>query len=226
MAYLWLKRWLPLLVFMGAGCQVLDPPDRVATLQAENSAIIAEATTIARATNIDRDRVQESSLSVMTEVAAVRASNLELLATVRAGDPPRPRVVAETNSASVTLTPGQRWFTRTGVSSQINEADGCVIAPQISFSSDIEKIYATMFGLNVEAGLQLSVSWAYEGAEVHQESFTLDRDWGEVCLWFFIDSATVDLLPGNWTVQMFADGFNLETPMAFTIQPGEANMEG
>ena len=83
-----------------------------------------------------------------------------------------------------------------------------------------------MRALNVEAGLQLSVAWVYEGAEVHRESFSLSRDWTEICLWFFIDTSTVDLLPGNWTVQMFADGVGLETPMAFTIRPAEANMEG
>jgi hypothetical protein len=208
------------------GCQVLDPPDMVATLQTENGEIISEATAIAWAANVDRGRVQATAVSAMTQVASLQSENLELLATVRAGDPPRPRVIAETNSSSIALTPGQRWFTKTGVSLQINEADGCVVSPQISFSTDVSKIYATMRALNVEAGLQMSVAWAYEGAEVHRESFSLDRDWSEICLWFFIDTSTVEMLPGNWTVQMFADGVGLETPMAFTIRQDEGNMEG
>jgi hypothetical protein len=222
----WLKYWTLLILIQIAGCQVFTPPDPVATLQADNNAIIAEATAIARAVDIDRRDVQATAMAAMTEVADLQTGNLELLATVRAGDPPQARVVAQTNSALAAQTPGQRWFTKTGVALQINQADGCVVAPQITFPAGVEKIYSTMHALNVEAGLQLSAAWSYEGTEVHQESFTLDRDWSEVCLWFFIDSATVDLLPGHWSVQMYADGVGLESPTAFTIGSDEANMEG
>lgn len=208
------------------GCGVLNPPDVSATLLAENQAIVQEATAIARAARVDNERVQATADFAATQVASLRQINLALLATVRAGDPPRPRVVAETDIRPVSLTPGQRWFVKTGVASKINDSDGCVRSPQISFVADTPIIYATMRAFNVEAGLELSSVWNYEGAEVHRERFTLDQNWAEVCLWFSIDPSTVDFAPGNWTVQMFANGAQLEAPMAFSLREGEEIMDG
>ena len=221
----YVKWWLICLCWLAAGCQILEPPDTVATLQAENNEIIQEATAIAQAGQRDDQRTRESSDSSMTEVAEIQQINQVLLATVRAGDPVDTRVVANTDIQLAQITPGQRWFVRTGVSTFINEADGCVISPQIAFSADVPIIYATVRAYNIESGVQLSVQWDYEGAEVHRESFVLQQGGSDVCLWFSIDPTIVGFQPGNWAVRMFADGFQLETPMTFSIREDEAMVE-
>ena len=204
------------------GCQVVGSPDIPATTQAENLEIVHEATRIAQAAQADREAVAATADAVMTEVADLQQANLVLLATVRAGDPPTERVVASTDGQVPVLTPGQRWFTRTGVSQAINEADGCVVSPQITFSTETPIIYATMRAFNIESGVQLSALWEREGAEVYRDSFVLNRGASEICLWFSIERSEVEFLPGNWTVRLFADGFQLESPLAFTIREAGA----
>jgi hypothetical protein len=211
---------------MVGGCQTLSPPNTAATLQADNQAIVQEATMIAESLAADRQRIETTADASMTQVAVLNQDNLVLLATVRAGDPPEQRVVSNAGAVSVTLSPGQRWFSKTGVSKFINDADGCVIAPQIRFPMDSPIIYATLRAFNVESGVELSASWSREGTEAHRESFVLSQNWSEICIWFSIEPPGVELLPGSWTVQMFANGAPLEGPMAFTIEEGEAMMEG
>jgi hypothetical protein len=162
----------------------------------------------------------------MTEVAQIQQSNQVLLATVRAGDEPQIDVVVNTNAFTGPPTPGQRWFVKTGVSQAINEADGCVIAPQIAFEADTPVIYATLRAYNVEAGTRISAQWAYEGSEVHTEGFNLNRSSSEICIWFSLDQTTAEFLPGNWTVRLFADGAQLESPMPFSIREPAAMAEG
>ncbi len=205
------------------GCQVVGSPDIPATTQAENLEIVHEATRIAQAAQADREAVAATADAVMTEVADLQQANLVLLATVRAGDPPTQGVIVSTDGLGQVpaLTPGQRWFTRTGVSQRINEADGCVVSPQITFTMDTPIIYATMRVFNIESGVQLSALWEREGMEMYRDSFVLNRGASEICLWFSIERSEVEFVPGNWTVRLFADGFQLESPLAFTIlEPG------
>ena len=220
-----MKLWLIGSALLMVGCQVIDPPDPVATLNAENSTILEEATAIAQAAEDDRMRIESTAADTLTQVAEMSSQNQVLLATVRASDPVGPRVVAQTDTQPV-LTPGQRWFSKTGVAAQINEADGCVVGAQIRFSQDTPVIYATMRVFNIESGVQLSAVWAHEGTEMHRESFVLNRGASEICIWFSLESSVIDLLPGNWTVQLYADGARLEQPMQFTVEAGEAMMEG
>lgn len=208
------------------GCQVLDAPDVPATLQAENAQIVQEATSIARSAANDRQAVLSTAEASMTEVARIQQTNLVLLATVRASDPPDQGVIVSAGGSVPQLTPGQRWFTKTGVSQFINEADGCVISPQISFDADVSTIYATLRAFNIESGVLLSAQWEYEGNEVYRDSFVLSRGASEICIWFSIDSSDTEFLPGNWAVRLFADGFQLEAPESFVIRAPDPMMEG
>jgi hypothetical protein len=79
---------------------------------------------------------------------------------------------------------------------------------------------------NARTGIQLSASWEYEGTEVHREGFPIASALPVQCFWFSIDANTVDLLPGSWTVRLFADGIQLESPMAFAIRAADAMMDG
>lgn len=207
-------------VLMLVGCQALTPLDVPATLQAENLQILQEATAIAEAAQDDRLSIAATADAVMTEVAALRQSNLILLATVRAGDPPQQSVIVSMEGQVPQLTPGQRWFSRTGVSQFVNETDGCVVSPQISFTTDSQMLYATMRIFNIEPGVQLSALWEREGSEVFRDSFVLSRGAAEICVWFSISQTDAPFVPGNWSVRLFANGAPLESPMAFSIRQG------
>ncbi len=209
---------------LAVGCQALGAPDVPATLQAENAQIVREATLIAEASRNDQAAIEATADTVQTEVAGVQQANLVLLATVRAGDPPDAGVVASTDGRVPFLTPGQRWFMKTGLSQFINEADGCVVSPQISFDANTPIIYSTMRVYNIESGVQLSAQWEFEGAEVFRDSFVLSNSASEICLWFSMSQEDAEFLPGNWSVRLFADGFQLESPVSFTIRPPEAIM--
>lgn len=207
-----------------SGCGALAGPDVPATLQAENLGFVQEATQIAQAGAADRALIAAAAAAAATQVAELQGVNAVLLATVRAGDPPQQgvSVVAQTGSRPDTVAEGQRWFVRTGTAASVNAADGCVVNPQISFPPDIERIYATVHGYNVNAGVVMSVEWLYEGTRVWQESWPLERDWADICMWFYIDSTMVEFQPGNWSARLFADGFQLEEPLTFAIQGASA----
>jgi hypothetical protein len=205
-------------LLMLTGCQAFTAPDVAATLQAENQQIIQEATDIALTAEAEHAAVAAEADAAMTEVAGLQQANLVLLATVRAGDPPQQSVIVSMEGQVPQLTPGQRWFTRTGVSQSINDADGCVISPQISFTADVPLIYATMKVFNIEPGVRLSALWEREGTEAFRDSFVLSNGAAEICIWFSISQNDAPLTPGNWAVRLFADGAPLESPMAFVIQ--------
>lgn len=200
-----------------AGCQSFTAPDMPATLQAENQQIILEATQIAASAQADREQVAVTAAAAMTEVANLRQSNQVLLATVRAGDPPEQRVVVGSDTRAGVPEAGQRWFMKTGLSQGVNEADGCVVSPQITFPSDVAAIYATLRGFNLEPQIQFSAQWEREGIEVYRDSFVLQQGASEICLWFSITQADTDLVPGNWSVRLFANGAQLESPFTFTV---------
>lgn len=206
-----------------SGCGALAGPDVPATLQAENLGFVREATQIAQAGAADRALIAATADAAATRVAELQGVNTVLLATVRAGDPPEQgvSVVAQTGGRPAGLAEGQRWFVRTGVATSVRQSDGCVVNPQVSFPADTERIYATVHGYNINAGVIMSVEWLHEGTVVWQESWPVERNWADICMWFYIDREIVDFQPGSWSARLFADGFQLEEPISFTImEPG------
>ncbi len=186
---------------------------------------MGEATSIARAGSRDLQQVRATVEMQETGLAAIQRSNAELLVTVRAGDeePLRPSAILLPQGP---LTPGTRWFAKTGLSRFISPQTGCVISPQISFTNDADILYVTLRAWNVRAGLQLSVQWWHENKPVHSEAWVLPAGSAENCYWF---SLTPDLAPfvtGSWRVQLYADGAALETPQSFSFREAEGMMEG
>ena len=213
-----------ILICVGAvaasGCGALAAPDTAATLQAENLGFVREATQIAQEGAANKAVVAATAAAAATRVAELQGVNTVLLATVRAGDPPRQEVgvVARTGGRPEGLAEGQRWFVRTGVSTSVRQSDGCVVNPQVSFPADTERIYATVHGYNINAGVVMSVEWLHEGTVVWRERWPVERNWADICMWFYIDREIVDLKPGSWSARLFADGFQLEEPISFRIQ--------
>lgn len=220
-----MKLIFPCLVFYLCACQTLTPPDANATLRARERQILGEATSIARAGSRDLQQARATVEMQETGIAALQRDNAELLVTVRAGD----EETLRPSSFSLPrgpLTPGARWFAKTGLSRFISPQTGCVVSPQISFTSDAQVLYVTLRAWNVRAGLQLSVQWWHESEPVHSEAWVLPADSAENCYWF---SLTPDLAPfvaGSWRVQLYADGAALETPQSFTFREADLMMDG
>ena len=220
-----MKLTLLSLVISLCACQSLAPPDANATLRARERQILGEATSIARAASQDLQQVRATVELQETGIAAMKQGNAELLVTVRAGEEEALRLSSITLPQGP-LTPGARWFAKTGLSRFISPQTGCVISPQISFTNDAEVLYVTVRAWNVRAGLQLSVQWWHESEPVHSEAFVLPADRTDECYWF---SLTPDLAPfvtGSWRVQLYADGAALETPQSFTFREADLMMEG
>ena len=201
-------------------CQSLAPPNAGATLRARERQILVEASAIARAAGRDAQRARSTVEMRSTEIAAMQDSNATLLVTVRAGDSPGQRV-AGVEVAPPPLTPGQRWFAKTGISRFINGATGCVVSPRISFAEDADILYVTLRAWNVRAGLQLSVQWWHEGEPVHSESWVLPQDSAENCYWFSLTPDMVPFMTGSWSVQVYANGAPLESPQSFAMREAE-----
>ena len=221
-----MRRGLLCLVLALCACQSLAPPNSGATLRARERHILNEATAIARAAVDDLQRAEATVVQKATEIASMQRENAALLVTVRAGDAPPVRRLGTGSSHRPPLTPGSRWFEKTGVSRFIDPSDGCVVSPQINFANDISLLYVTVRAWNVAAGLRLSVQWWHEGDPVHNEDFTLARAWKERCFWFFLTPDMVPFAPGSWSVQLYADGASLETPQAFSLREAAMLMDG
>jgi len=206
-------------------CQSLAPPDTGATLRARERQILDDATAIARNTGDDLLRARETIAYRSTEIAGMQLENAVLLVTVRAGNTPTPRPAGD-REQQPPLTPGSQWFSRTGLSRFINAANGCVEAPQVSFSSATEVLYVTLRAWNVTAGLNLGVQWWHEGEPVHSEGFTLARASRESCYWFSLSPDMVTFAPGSWRVQLYADGVPIQSPQSFTMRAATTGMDG
>lgn len=205
-----------------SGCQAFNGSNVQGTLQAQSTLYKLEETAIAQSASAQRTEVVATAYAAETHVADVASVNLQLLATVRVAETP---VLREVAGSLVLGTPeaageGRRWFVKTGVASRVRESDGCVDEAdvRIRFSTNEDRIYATVRAFNIEAGTPLSVTWSYNNEIVWQESFNVSYSADQICLWFYIDPATVEFKPGSWTVALFADGFQLEAPMAFSIE--------
>lgn len=201
------------------GCGGEPPSGSPQTQQAKTSSIIAEATAIQAARQADEARIVATVEALNTLVAHKAAVNVHLHATMRAALPAVTRVAAHGGGVPTpeAILQGRRWFVKTGMASGVSESDGCSHSPESEFNPGIPRIYATFKAYNIESGTPLSVSWAHEGRTVLEESFQLERSASEICLWFYIDPAMVDFAPGMWTAQLYADGFPLESAMAFHI---------
>jgi hypothetical protein len=134
---------------------------------------------------------------------------------------PTPQIQVEVGSIDPTLQSefeGRRLFVKTGVSTLINTDDGCVITPQSFFSETENRLYGTLKAFNVEPGVLMRAEWRRNGTPVWEDVWTVDQTYAEICIWFFLESADVPFTAGDWSVEMFADGFSLEGPMVFRIE--------
>ncbi len=210
----WLKLVLPVFQFLISACAALGVVDTSATLQAENAGYVIEATSIAVTLQARQAAVVATVQAESTVIAEGSTINRQLAATIAAGSTPTIAVSVGDRSA---VLEGNRSFVPTGISTRIRQSDGCIEGPIANVPSDAPQIYATVHAYNVEGGIEMSVEWYTDGSMVWTDSWTIPRFYEDICIWFNITPNEVVFTPGEWSAQLFADGFPLEGPMRFTI---------
>ena len=203
-------------LLMGCGN---DVPGLQVDAREEINGYIAEATAIQESAQANSQRVQATVAALEAEVAHKAAVNVSLYATLQAVNPSIIRAAVNAGGAPTpqAILEGRRWFIKTGMASHVSDANGCSDAPETNFTPSSSVIYATFKAFNIDAGTPLSARWTHEGQTMHEESFDLANSSSEICLWFSIEPGTVEFVPGMWTVQLYAEQFPLESPMAFNI---------
>lgn len=210
--------WLVLVMSLAAtSCQALSRRDPLLTLEAESISYAAEATNIRQTAEFERTSISVTAQAAETQIALVNGVNQQLRSTLSIQVTPTISVVAEALPETQN-TDGRRWFTRTGMSTQINSADGCVVNPGEIFSTNDQRIYATAHVVNLNEGALLRSDWLFEGTSRYDFEWVVDQNYDELCIWFYIDPTITEFTPGAWQVQLYADGFPLEGPMTFMIE--------
>lgn len=228
--------WALLMLTLTA-CGALAAPDNQGTLQAQNDAFRLEATAIRQTLDARDVMVRATAIAAETQVVERNSINQQLLATVKAGDPPTQQLIVVNptgvlptalplpgmptpDAAAVTqpeavsaplATNGQ--FVDTVTTGQIRDSDGCAVSPQAQFTLDTDRIYIVTRALEVSAGTQIGVEWFYEGQVVDTGSWTVPQNESNFCLWFYLD----EFSPGNWSVQLSANGTPISPAPSFTV---------
>lgn len=107
-------------------------------------------------------------------------------------------------------------FVDTVTTNAIRDSDGCAEGSQRQFAQSTRRIYVVTRALNLRAGTTLAANWYYGGKSISLDRWTAPNDTDELCVWFYISSDTEPFSPGEWVVQITADGQAI-TPMSFTI---------
>ncbi len=211
-----------------SACQAFSSDDVPATLRAENVAYVTEDAAIESTTEARRAQVEATVIAVETYVADVNNVNRQLVATLRAGNTPTVAVmpgavpeVAETASMSGDASDFpmsddvSTQFVQVATAASVR--GNCAGELQSQFPQNTENIYITARGLNVRQGMIIEVEWHYEMQPVYQENWTIPVDSDDYCLWFYISPAEVEFTPGNWTVQLSAEGQPVSPSVSFII---------
>lgn len=203
------------------GCQAFNRVDTYATAQAQNAEYETEIAVMTEVATAEAALINTTIEAHETAIAHVNGINQQLMRTLAIQVTPTPQIQVEAGLVDSTLQSefeGRRLFVKTGVSTLINNDDGCVISPQFYISETETRLYGTLKAYNVEPGVVMRAEWRRDGTPVWEDVWTVDQNYAEICIWFFLESADVPFTPGDWSVEMFADGFSLEGPMVFRIE--------
>lgn len=204
-----------------SGCQAFNRVDAYATAQAQNAGYETEVAAMTQVATAEVAFIKSTIQAHETTIAHVNGINQQLMRTLAIQVTPTPQIQVEAGVVDATLQSefeGRRLFVKTGVSTEINSSDGCIVNPQFYFSETATRLYGTIKAFNIEPGVLMRAEWRKDGVPVWEDVWTVDQSYAEICIWFYLESADVPFTPGDWSVEMFADGFSLEGPMSFTIE--------
>lgn len=227
-----------------SACGALNPDDPAATLQSQRQGFVDEATSIAQAAEAQSTQVVSTVAAAQTYVALLEGRNRQLVATLQIAFPPTAAIVnnegpgtpgqmatpaplgafeeatpaaSSGDTANSGASLGDMQFTQVGTASGVRDSDGCASELTNSFASDVQRIYITARALNIQSGTEMRVEWYYEGQMTYTESFVVDNDDNDFCLWFFLAPTDVALSTGNWSVRLLANNQTIEPQVDFTV---------
>lgn len=207
-------------VLLGA-CQVLNAPNLPATLSAQNTAYVAEATAIPLSLGQTSVAIARTAVAAETSVAEINSINRQLIATAKVISPstlvPQAAVAPVNAGNGQTANSTATSFTDTAVTSRKRDSDGCADGTQSQFPVDTPIIYAITRATSINSGAVVSVEWKYQGQVVSSGSYTASRDETNFCIWFPLDPANVPFTPGSWSVQFEFNGNVVEPTLFFNI---------
>ncbi|MBZ0307802.1 MAG: hypothetical protein K8I82_17170 [Anaerolineae bacterium] len=145
---------------------------------------------------------------VKTEVFELSQNNANLQATLTAMEvhetpTPIPEALPEIRS--------DRHYQNVTTSTGVSSSDGCAVDQQdtfyISGSNDPTRIYLTAVAVDVTAGTTYHSRW-YHTHEMRYESevWIPDRDYAEVCIYFWLASTDTPFQGGYWSAELMSNG--------------------
>lgn len=224
-----------LLCLLGA-CQAFDASDDKGTLEAQSIMYNTQTVVIQTDSFTARTQVAQTIEARETQVAEVDNVNNQLLTTLRAVITPTVAVVQGAAANSVTspnisstqeflIVQGNLQFVLTGLSTTVSVNDGCVINPRTSFGTSESRIYATVQAYNILAQTLMQVEWFKEDELVYSDSWRVDNNYDQICIWFYIPSSDVNFTQGRWSAQFMANGTTVQQPMTFTFTEDMDDMD-
>ncbi|MEZ4667466.1 MAG: hypothetical protein R3E39_06050 [Anaerolineae bacterium] len=209
----------------------MNAPNMSATLSAQSTAYVEEATLIAKSIIETNSTLLVTAEAAETIIANYSSINQQLLETAIAIIPPTAvRQVGAAPGASVAsgdsggngdssaaVTNSGAQFVETAITSRIRASDGCPDGVQTEFTPDVPSIYAVTKAVTIDSGITVRAEWRIGGQGVSTGSYTTTSAQTNFCIWFPLDAATVPFSSGQWSVQLFANDVPIEPTLFFTI---------
>ena len=215
------------LLFVCVACANLDVvsgADSVPTFEMRMTEIATEIANLQGNIISEQTQVAVTVIAAEDAVSRMVTRNEQLLATVRAGDPPQSSVIISSNpgaSIDTLSTPDPNNspsnFINTQMASAVQESDGCASSVQSVFEPTASRIYFTTQATPLVSGSRIAVDWRYEGQLVTTTEWVADRDEDFLCIWFFLEP-TVDVFSsGDWSATLMVDNQRVGESVDFTI---------
>ncbi|MBE0689809.1 MAG: hypothetical protein IH587_06770 [Anaerolineae bacterium] len=234
-----------LILLTVVGCSALGSEDIPGTVAVESTAYAAEATAMALDLQAQGTAVYATAVFAETYVTQMDGINRQMVATLRAAVPPTQQIVQERDASQPLISglegvpqenlPGNAdassgagagagagasgitEFQPVQTASSVRASDGCADVVTNEFTVDSSTIYATVRAFNMRAGTDMRVEWLFGGQVVYSWQFVVDVDDADYCLWFSMTPQDAPFTPGDWSVQMLANGAPLPAPASFRI---------
>lgn len=206
-----------------SGCQGVLADDGSDLMQVELNTFNADSTALHESMQAVQTEVAATVQVVETQLALSYDYNRVLVATARAGEDATPVISLEVNETGpmpismFDLSDGRMRFVQIGAAGQITPEDRCFVTHQEFFDpTEINVIYLTALGLNVQQGTNVRVDWVYDGSLVHQSQWVAPASVDGQCIAIELRPSNAPFTAGNWTATLFVNGLPLD-PAPFTI---------
>jgi len=234
---------LLLVLILASACSVLGGQNEISTGVAQMTPVEAESTALIATMEAQGTQVAQTAVAAETYIVQMEGINQQLLLTMRAVIPPTQQIVQTSGeviegmnepigvpsvgtpdgSSSMSLggsaVIGGTQFVQISTARGVSEVDGCALDTTTTFMSNESFIYITARAYNISAGAVMSAAWSYNGAVVYAlDSFTVEQNDDDFCLWFYIDPASVPFSVGQWSVQLLMNGTPVGQPVNFVIE--------